>query len=65
MRKPFARPGSRPRYAPDRLVDVKHILIDIKLDFDKRRIAGSCATTLSPLSPEVRWIGRASCRERV
>ena len=56
MRKPFARPGSRPRYAPDRLVDVKHILIDIKLDFDKRRIAGSCATTLSPLSPEVRWI---------
>ena len=56
MRKSFVRPGVRPRYAPDRVFDVKHIKIDVKLDFDKRRISGTCETTLSLLAEDVRWI---------
>ncbi|MBI4510881.1 MAG: HEAT repeat domain-containing protein [Deltaproteobacteria bacterium] len=56
MQRPFALPGARPRYAPDRLVDVEHIKLDVILDLEKKRIDGSCTTTFSPILEGARWI---------
>src|SRR5205809_855476 len=49
MPRPFPLPGARARYAPDRVVDVEHIKIDVAVDVDARRIDGVCTTTLTPI----------------
>jgi aminopeptidase N len=49
MPKTFALPGARPRYAPDRVVDVEHVRVELDIQFEERRIAGSCAVTLTPI----------------
>jgi aminopeptidase N len=56
MPRPFALPGARPRYAPDRVVDVEHVRIELDIRFDERRIAGSCALTLTPILDGVRRV---------
>ncbi len=53
MQRPFALPGTRPRYAPDRPCDVQHIRLELRLDVKDRRIDGVCRTTLAPIVPEV------------
>jgi len=47
--RPFAFPGVRPRYAPDRVVDVQHYAIAIRVSLDDRRIDGTCAITIRPI----------------
>ena len=37
---PFALPGDRARYPRDRVVDMKHVRLDITLDLDAKRISG-------------------------
>jgi len=54
MSRPFPLPGARARYAPDRVVDVEHIKLDLRLDVDARRIEGTCATTVTPILDGVR-----------
>ncbi len=54
MHRPFALPGARPRYAPDRVVHVEHYRIDIAVHFDERKIGGRCAITVSPFLDDVR-----------
>jgi aminopeptidase N len=49
MQRTFAFPGSRPRYAPDRVVDVEHYKIELAIDVDAARISGTCALTVSPI----------------
>lgn len=49
MQRPFAFPGARPRYAPDRVVDVEHYAIHVHVHFDERRIDGTCALTIRPI----------------
>lgn len=46
----FPLPGDRPRYAPDRTCDVRHIKLEVSLDLDERRLWGTVATTLSPIN---------------
>src|SRR5262245_29686154 len=53
MQRPFALPGARPRYAPDRACDVQHIRLELRLDVDERRIEGVCRTTVAPIVPDV------------
>ncbi|HEX8731759.1 MAG TPA: M1 family metallopeptidase [Ktedonobacterales bacterium] len=36
----FALPGDRPRYAPDRPVDVRHMDIAVTLDFERKQVHG-------------------------
>src|SRR4051812_21494594 len=47
---PFALPGSHAVYAPDRVVDVRHIKVEVSLDFERRAVDGVCTQTLSPLN---------------
>src|SRR5215831_14415562 len=49
MQRPFAFPGARARYTPDRVVDVEHYAIDLRVHFDEKRIEGSCAITVVPI----------------
>jgi len=56
MKREFAMPGARPRYTPDRVCAIRHIKLDITLDVDARRIAGSCTLTLSPLVSGATWL---------
>jgi len=47
--RPFALPGAVARYARDKTVKVKHVRLDVALDFEKRRIDGTATTTLAAL----------------
>ncbi|MFT5468532.1 MAG: aminopeptidase N [Verrucomicrobiales bacterium] len=42
-------PGVR-KYAPDRLIDVKHLKLEVTPDFDKRTIEGTATITFSPIA---------------
>src|SRR3989304_3237967 len=46
----FALPGDKPHYPRDRVVDMKHVRLDIKLDLEAKRISGSVAHTFAPLN---------------
>jgi aminopeptidase N len=56
MKREFALPGARARYSPDRVCAVRHIKLDVALDVDSRRIAGTCTLTLSPLASGPTWL---------
>jgi aminopeptidase N len=56
MRRDFALPGTRARYAPDRICDVQHIAIAIELDIEGRSIKGRSSLTLAPIDGPPRWI---------
>jgi aminopeptidase N len=46
----FALPGDKPHYPRDRVADIKHVRLDIKLDLEAKRISGSVAHTFTPLN---------------
>lgn len=56
MTRDFVLPGSRPRYAPDRVVDLEHIRIDLDLDIPARSVRGRCELTARALAPGARRI---------
>ncbi|MDB4966761.1 MAG: Peptidase rane alanine aminopeptidase [Myxococcales bacterium] len=46
---PFALPGSRATFTPDRDVNVRHLRIEVALDFATASVDGVCTLTLVPL----------------
>ncbi len=56
MHRSFPFPGARPRFAPDRVVDVEHIKLDLTLDVPRKKVSGSCTTTLTPILDGVRHV---------
>ncbi len=48
--RPFALPGDKPHYARDRVVDIKHIKLEISIDPEAKRIEGVCRTTVVPIN---------------
>ena len=52
----FELPGDRVQYAPDRPADVKHVKLEIALDFEHETISGTAYTTFSALYEEVSTI---------
>jgi aminopeptidase N len=49
----FALPGDVAHYSPDRPVDIRHVALDLTVDFDKKALRGTCATTMSVLFEEI------------
>src|SRR5258708_7189702 len=47
---PFELPGAQATWAPDRVCDVKHVKVEVALDFERRAVDGVCTQTLSPLN---------------
>ncbi|ERN40040.1 aminopeptidase N [Rubidibacter lacunae KORDI 51-2] len=48
-RRAFELPGATPHYNPDRPGRVKHILLELAIDFDNRSFSGTCTTVLVPV----------------
>ncbi len=48
--KPFPLPGDKPRYAPDRQYALKHLFIDVALDFPNKSVSGRVLSTLNPIN---------------
>jgi len=51
VNREFAFPGTRPRYAPDRVVDIQHIALAIEVDPVKRSVAGTATLTCAVIVP--------------
>ncbi len=51
VNREFAFPGTRPRYAPDRVVDIQHIALAIEVDPAKRSVAGTATLTCRAIVP--------------
>lgn len=49
-REPFAFPGTVKRYSRDRVVDVKHVRLEVTVDPEKRTIAGVARHTVSAIN---------------
>jgi aminopeptidase N len=47
---PFALPGARATFTPDRSCDVRHLKIEVALDFAAAAVEGVCTLTLAPLN---------------
>jgi aminopeptidase N len=56
MQRTFALPGTRPRYAPDRIVDVDHYRLELRVLPERRRIEGTCALTVTAIQDAVRHL---------
>lgn len=52
----FALPGDRPHFAPDRPADVRHIRLEIALDFEHEMVSGTVYTTFSALYEELKTL---------
>jgi aminopeptidase N len=50
MSREFAFPGTQPKFAPDRVVDIQHIRLVIEVDPAKRSIAGTATLTCVALT---------------
>src|SRR3569623_3172346 len=51
MTREFAFPGSQPKFAPDRVVDIVHILLDIEVDPAARTVAGPATLRAAAIAP--------------
>ncbi|MEZ4368256.1 MAG: M1 family aminopeptidase [Kofleriaceae bacterium] len=56
MSREFALPHSRPRWAPDRVVDVEHLRLVLEVDPAARRLAGRATLTVAVIAPGTRWV---------
>src|SRR5258706_6845155 len=46
----FAFPGTRPKFAPDRVVDIQHISLVLEVDPAKRTVAGTATLRATALA---------------
>lgn len=56
LREPFQLPGTTPRYAPDRTVDVRHTRLEVRLDPARRFLAGRVTHRVAALDAGVRLV---------
>jgi aminopeptidase N len=54
--RPFPLPGDKPHYARDRVIDVRHIRLEIEIDPQDKRIDGAAHTTFAPINDGVSHI---------
>ncbi|MBK9032679.1 MAG: M1 family metallopeptidase [Myxococcales bacterium] len=53
MSREFALPGTRPRFAPDRPIDVEHYRLEVTLDPAARTIAGTATITATVIAAAI------------
>src|SRR3954466_14065033 len=56
MSREFAFPGTRPRYAPDRVVDIQHIALALEVDPAKRQVSGTATLRGMVIAPGTKLI---------
>jgi len=53
---PHALPGDHAMWPRDRIVDVRHIKVQVALDVPEKSVSGVATHTIAPLSDGVRWV---------
>ncbi|NVB78806.1 MAG: M1 family metallopeptidase, partial [Kofleriaceae bacterium] len=56
MTREFAFPGTRARYAPDRVIDIEHIALAIEVDPAKRAVAGTATLRGMVIAPQTKTV---------
>ena len=56
MNREFAFPGTRARWAPDRVVNIRHLALDLTVDPDKRSVAGTVTLRASVIAADTRAV---------
>ena len=56
MTRDFPLPGTRPKYAPDRVVDVEHLALELDVDPASDRISGTATLTAKVIAPATRHV---------
>ncbi|MDX2093095.1 MAG: M1 family metallopeptidase [Kofleriaceae bacterium] len=56
MNREFAFPGTRQRWAPDRVVDIGHIALAIEVDPAKRTVRGTATLRSTVIAPDTRFV---------
>jgi aminopeptidase N len=56
MSREFAFPGTRPRFAPDRVVDIEHVALRLDVDLDARSIRGTARLAFRVIAPDTLWL---------
>lgn len=56
MNRDFAFPGTRARYAPDRLVDLQHLTLAVEVDLPERAIRGTATLRCVVIAPDTRSV---------
>jgi len=56
MAREFAFPGTRPKYARDRVFDVEHLKLVVEIEPDLRRIRGTAQLVCTAIAATARWI---------
>ncbi len=56
MNREFALPGTRPRWAPDRVVDIQHIALVLTIDPLARTVEGTATLRAAVLAPDTRAV---------
>jgi aminopeptidase N len=52
----FSLPGDTAHYPPDRPVDVRHVALDLTVNFKRKNLHGTCTTTFGVLFEEIREV---------
>ncbi|MBX3458336.1 MAG: M1 family metallopeptidase [Planctomycetes bacterium] len=63
--KPFMKKGVTPKWSRDRVVDVRHIKLEIKPDFKQRSISGTCTLTVSPINDGATFLDLDACEMEI
>src|SRR5688500_2482330 len=56
MSREFALPGTRPRFAPDRVVDIQHISLVLDVDPTKRTVSGTATLRAMVIAPNTKVV---------
>ena len=56
MNREFAFPGTRARWAPDRVVDIQHLALTLDVDPAGRSVAGTAVLTCRVIAADTRWV---------
>ncbi|HEU4613552.1 MAG TPA: M1 family metallopeptidase, partial [Kofleriaceae bacterium] len=56
MSREFAFPGTRPRFAPDRVVDIQHIALTLDVDPAKRTVGGNATLRAMVIAPNTKAV---------
>jgi aminopeptidase N len=56
VNREFAFPGTRPRYAPDRVVDIQHIQLVLEVDPAKRTVSGTATLRAAVIAPGAKTV---------
>ena len=59
--RPFALPGARPQYGPDKVVDVLHVDLRLEPDLRARRLDGVCTTSVRAIEDGVARLTLDAC----